>query len=128
MLTVKAKHATMLLTMRDAVGLSEETQELDKVAKTQSQPSVVRINKYKWNCYRYICLFVSLIIFSLGGVRKHIVIVTPTCLLPLMSLVKKALTAIFPLLFVVPTLLSLTPRLHLAWYSNYSMFCSTVTH
>lgn len=54
MLTVKAKHATMLLTMRDAEGLSEETQELDKDPKTQSQPSMVRINENKWNCYGYL--------------------------------------------------------------------------
>ncbi|MCJ8736789.1 hypothetical protein PDJAM_G00016450 [Pangasius djambal] len=43
MLTVKAKHATMLLTVRDAEGLTEEAQELDRAAKTQSQPSMVMV-------------------------------------------------------------------------------------
>lgn len=46
MLTVKARHATMLLTMRDAEGLTEEAQELDKSAKTHSNPSMVMVSLF----------------------------------------------------------------------------------
>lgn len=80
MLTVKAKHATMLLTVRDAEGLTEEAQELDRAAKTQSQSSMVMVSPFVltvlWETYTLQRIngtvqvyLLSLIIFTLGGVR-----------------------------------------------------------
>lgn len=50
MLTVKAKHATMLLTVRDAKGLTEEAQELERAAKTHLQPSMVMVSRFALTC------------------------------------------------------------------------------
>lgn len=50
LLTVKAKHATMLVTVRDAEGLTEEAQELDRTAETQSQPSMDMVSPFVLTC------------------------------------------------------------------------------
>lgn len=80
MLTVKARHATMLLTVRDAEGLTEEAQEVDSAGKTQSQPSMVMVSPFVLACTVAnilqringnvnVYLLLSLIIFAFGGVR-----------------------------------------------------------
>lgn len=54
MLTVKAKHATMVLCVRDAEG-TEEAQELDRsgrVKQTQTQPTMVSVGLFLYSLFK----------------------------------------------------------------------------